>query len=424
MIVSFSGGCGAGKTTFANMLKEKLGNLIEFNCELIRNENIDSIDELRKDTEKYFNIQKKIIREKINQEKLSLKNHNEKIVIFDRSIVDSLFYYTFYLNKGMNEEVDKNYHIFFKELYSSCIAHVNNLYSKIFLFRPINVLEYDNFRPKNIKQTQIVEYFMIKTLLYGLLNDKNKITNIDVTSKYPFYEFCKSINNTYLDKSPIYYYNLYNKKIIEENYYYENEITNRYGSIETEFKEIEPFHYLSSYCFTTDKKKTDEIINCIKELNIEQSFMDSRCYPTGFWSEGNVMIVGEAPGQKGRGINGNLKPSFIFTDTSRRLRYAIQYSFDYMPYITNLLKYAKPNNKVNNDDFKKCSHIIEKEIEYIKPKSIIALGKSTYEFMNNNVDLNGANLTYVMHPAASIYKGITYSQYAIEFSEGIGDFGE
>jgi len=51
---------------------------------------------------------------------------------------------------------------------------------------------------------------------------------------------------------------------------------------------------------TTNKKVADEIIDDIKQITISQEYMNSRCYPTGILSKHALMIVGEAPGTKGR----------------------------------------------------------------------------------------------------------------------------
>ena len=128
------------------------------------------------------------------------------------------------------------------------------------------------------------------------------------------------------------------------------------------------------------------------------------------------MIVGEAPGQKGRShIGSDLKPSFIYTRTSYILREALRQTFSKTPYITNLLKYAMPDNNVPASEFKKSYHIFEKEVELMRPSKIIALG--------NNVDKYLARFDFdipvvkVMHPAATLYQGMDISEYQKLYEE-------
>jgi hypothetical protein len=146
----------------------------------------------------------------------------------------------------------------------------------------------------------------------------------------------------------------------------------------------------------------------IEKLGVEEDFMDSRCHPTGLFMEGNYMIVDEAPGQRGRSIGKHcLKPSFIYEKPSYILRNAIDQSFKDMPYITNLLKFARVDNKIRFSDFDKTFHIFEKEVELIQPKTIYALGNNTYKYLSDKYE----NLVYIKHPASILYNGGSLEEY-------------
>ena len=147
------------------------------------------------------------------------------------------------------------------------------------------------------------------------------------------------------------------------------------------------FQNASKLSFLTREKREyieqfDSIIDDIRNLKTEKEFMNSRCYPTGLAMKENIIVVGEAPGANGRGHREDwLKPSFVFTRSSWILRNAIQRAFGVCPYITNLLKCARPENKVAMKDFFMSFEIFRKEVAAIEPRGIIALGKKPYEFL-------------------------------------------
>lgn len=220
-------------------------------------------------------------------------------------------------------------------------------------------------------------------------------------------------------------YSLYKSQVEESNYGPHNRDMNEAKPV---YGIVKPSGILSSIRFETlfqyasrlsIKKgdpfcgKMDEIIEMIRALKTDAEFMDSRCYPTGFAMEGNVMVVGEAPGTYGRAIERDyLKPTFVFTRTSWILRNALQGSFKVAPYITNLCKYARPLNKVSNSDFQDCLHIFRKEVEHIKPMRIIALGKNPYSFLKKHLYNGSFVLNYVPHPAYIWRSNIRWENYS------------
>ena len=70
-IIVFTGGCYSGKTTSMEIIKkllEEQGKSVIFLDELIRKYNIESIDDIRKDANKYMDLQYDIISGKIQAE--------------------------------------------------------------------------------------------------------------------------------------------------------------------------------------------------------------------------------------------------------------------------------------------------------------------------------------------------------------------
>lgn len=168
--IAFTGGCYSGKTTSMSIIKEILEEkgykVIIFN-ELIRNHNIVSIDDIRKDPNKYMEVQDNIISGKIQME-LELKCNystyeNNTIVLIDRAVTDSLFYLTFYTHKnGLDEKHKKMFFNLFNFL-NDYLNYCTNTYDYVFEFKPIeNKTEQDSFRPDNLSEMQNIEYEMIK----------------------------------------------------------------------------------------------------------------------------------------------------------------------------------------------------------------------------------------------------------------------
>lgn len=179
-IISFSGASHSGKTTFMEKIKNLYPNDVILLDEFVRNFNIN-IDEIRKNPSKYLNLELNIISEKINAEKNINKKIRNKLVLIDRSLVDSYFYYIFYVDKSKFKIEDlKKYHKFLKELHDVMIQHVNNLYNIILFFKPIEKIKRkDNYTQKNINITQKNEYDLMSIITNGVENKKN-IINVDI----------------------------------------------------------------------------------------------------------------------------------------------------------------------------------------------------------------------------------------------------
>lgn len=174
-VIAFSGGCFSGKTTTMEALRKALINNGYEVCvfsELIRNMISESIDQVRKNPVKYFELQKKIISKKINQEKHAfntIKQHakNKTVFLFDRAITDSLFYFENYIDKSsLPDDVITEYCKFHTQIINYAYEAFRN-YSAVVEFVPLNIsCNVDKFRPKNIDALKHYEYSVISMLNY------------------------------------------------------------------------------------------------------------------------------------------------------------------------------------------------------------------------------------------------------------------
>jgi len=206
MIVTFSSSSHSGKTTFAEHIQKLLGkdNVIIYN-EIIRRYDIKSIDDLRRDPNRYFKIQKEIITEKYDQEICARKDHQfqlgtkNKIIIFDRSLADSFYYYTKYVKVNLlSDENKKEFYEFQDKVYRWAADSFEYVYDRIILFNPIPLPEKlnDGFREKGLREKQMSEFHMIKLYSYGFCKDWNKIKFIDVKRDNSLMNFMRLLYET------------------------------------------------------------------------------------------------------------------------------------------------------------------------------------------------------------------------------------
>lgn len=419
-VIAISGASHSGKTTFINNIKSLLGDSVVVYDEVIR-KYITNIDEIRKDTKAYFDLQLKIISEKMAHELFCrTADHNQnKIVILDRSLADSLYYYTKYVDANQLTGKDiEDYYCMAEIIIKKMNFSMKNIYDKVLYFHPIDpTYNTDPMRPNNILVKQNLEAFTIKSLLVNSMlqtNTLDKLCEVNILQeKNPIDVLFNCIDFTKFTSIWEEFLEAYLRHV-EKNYLLSNVITNEYGSVDY-INVMQPFLF-PGLC-TEDKEKSDVILDLCKSYHVDPEWEDSRCHPTGVFRQGNIMIVGEAPGRKGRALNSEyLKPSFIFTATSAILRFSLFSRFNECPYITNLLKYAKPGNDVKIDDFNDNFHILMKEIELIDPPMIIALGKNTARFLHQNLPEKYRDvLRSYIHPAALTYRSIdrnTINNYA------------
>lgn len=173
MIIAISGASNSGKTTFIEELKDIYKNKCVIFNEIIRDIVSESIDDLRKDKNKYFLVQNAIISLKILQEN-TIKDKN-KLYIFDRSLADSYYYFEKYVDKNI-----EGYKYFLNIIYKNLKNSINNIYNYIFLFSPLENIEESKYRPSNLKNIQYKEFESIKKITYDVCLDHNKIYNINI----------------------------------------------------------------------------------------------------------------------------------------------------------------------------------------------------------------------------------------------------
>lgn len=168
--IVFSGGCFSGKTTAINYLKnylESQGKIVGVSEECMRPfyKEGETIDSIRSDFERYLNFEIDMIKEKIKVDTELINSNNFDYVLIDRSLTDSLFYYTFYVDKSkFTKEHWKTYSDFYKELDSE-INKFCKLYDVIIQFKPLDYTKCndDKFRPKNLVEIGNCEWHMINT---------------------------------------------------------------------------------------------------------------------------------------------------------------------------------------------------------------------------------------------------------------------
>jgi uracil-DNA glycosylase family 4 len=183
----------------------------------------------------------------------------------------------------------------------------------------------------------------------------------------------------------------------------------------------------------TLKPRRVKIIMIGKEMEIEKLFEEIRkCRKCELWltrknavpGEGNIkaeiMIVGEAPGrnedEQGRPFVG--KAGQLLNEILEGLGIRREEIF-----ITNIVKCRPPNNRDPTEREKEtCSPYLLKQIEIIKPKYIICLGRHSASFLMSKIGMkfssiseargkeiegkiNGIEVKIIVtyHPAAALY---------------------
>lgn len=132
------------------------------------------------------------------------------------------------------------------------------------------------------------------------------------------------------------------------------------------------------------------------------------CIGNGCIDDNSIVVVGMAPGFNNKneidGLSKPFKPSLYFANTSRILRLGL-YDIIENVYFTNLSKVAQDRISMGENYIKyyeKYYDVFLEEMQIIKPRLILCLGKNTYEF------LSAKNMPYKIysfyHPAFFLYK--------------------
>lgn len=162
-VIAFSGASNSGKTTLMNAMKkyciEQHG---EGSCmvlgEVIRKEPVD-INKIRQNPSEYLKKQIQWTGEKMRMERELLWIDKPRLVLIDRSLADSLFYISFYIDKSqLSKEELKQFALLYKEVNYALIEHTHRIYTYIFLPEPLTNIVQDGYRYENLNILQDIEY--------------------------------------------------------------------------------------------------------------------------------------------------------------------------------------------------------------------------------------------------------------------------
>jgi len=121
--------------------------------------------------------------------------------------------------------------------------------------------------------------------------------------------------------------------------------------------------------------------------------------PVGGSGIGKIMFIGEAPGETEDkygipfiGVSGKLLRNAVGNDN----------------YFTNAVKCRPPGNrKPLDDEIEACFPYLKEEIDNIKPKVIVFIGKTAYSLHNRLSNLHPEiHYTFFYHPSYALRTGI------------------
>ncbi|MFH1547427.1 MAG: AAA family ATPase [bacterium] len=269
--VAFSGACHSGKTTTIDKLKEIFKDDAVVLGELVRDTNIVSIDDIRKDPERHFSFEKEVIQKKIDGED-SLRNVEDKICLIDRCLTDSLHYLLdFTKPEELGEESRQGFNLFVGRVSGITRKHLEDFYDVVLLCQPIppNGMV-DKFRPRSLtSEDQRKEYNRIIEVTKSFISEdpewegRYKFNRLSVIGNNLVSDFANMIQNKLIQsKYPFKSYADYKNSIEEKFFVPNNIIMNRYGAIEYRGQNIKTINF-SALLYTDNKPAADEIINTV-----------------------------------------------------------------------------------------------------------------------------------------------------------------
>ena len=193
LVIALSGASHSGKTTFLTDAQEVLGNdnviCVTENIREIEKVKEIGIENIRKDPLVYFDIQKEIITKKIRQEmEMMVKNEN-KIILVDRSLADSIWYLTKYVEtSGFSDGKKAEYFDFLEKVHVQAEHSFALIYDAVFIFPPIekenSEQTLDIFRQDftYFHKSQSAEFSQIAVLNEGIakiVEASNKVIPVD-----------------------------------------------------------------------------------------------------------------------------------------------------------------------------------------------------------------------------------------------------
>lgn len=189
-LIALSGACHSGKTTVIERMKQEIPE-VGVALDPIRQTGFQSIDELRKDPSRYLSVLGTAINMKISQEDDMLNRMERPVWLVDRSLVDSLFYLSFYLDKA--DLCVREREIYFS-LVNRVISLIPGRYAAVAIFEPIPIEgTIDSMRPADLAASQQSEHKMIEALTLGLLQRTGiPIIRVDARSPENLINLCKN----------------------------------------------------------------------------------------------------------------------------------------------------------------------------------------------------------------------------------------
>jgi uracil-DNA glycosylase family 4 len=138
---------------------------------------------------------------------------------------------------------------------------------------------------------------------------------------------------------------------------------------------------------------------------------ESCIHPAGGSGAGKIMFIGEAPGET------EDKLGFPFIGKSGKLLRTVVGDDNYF---TNAVKCRPPNNrKPLDDEIEACFPYLKEEIDNIKPKAIVFIGKTAYSLHDRLSNLYpNIHYTFFYHPSYTLRIGMT-EQWSKEISSRI-----
>lgn len=195
-LIAFSGGCYSGKTTIMEEIVKEIEHC-ETAGEIIRGVISESIDKVRADARGYLRLQFRIINSKIWDEWRHRLTNPCDLVLVDRSLADSMFYFTTYVNRSKLTLWDRVlYWGFLMYLKAMTWCAMTFLYSKVILFTPLPTNNCDDtfFRPEQLDNNE--EYNGIADILRRYRATREKMIEVSVLDEgtFPYLvSFCRSI---------------------------------------------------------------------------------------------------------------------------------------------------------------------------------------------------------------------------------------
>ena len=170
-------------------------------------------------------------------------------------------------------------------------------------------------------------------------------------------------------------------------------------------------HYLALTSLPFSFSKVEVKLEDLWDLNCRKcsTVIYRKTMPTGNLRPKNF-VVGDAPGVGDGELTDRFDRVWVYGASSHLLRKALLEVGEYFnSWLTNLLKCSTPKNRPSaNNEVKACAFQLEKEINLLKPKRIILLGRN----VQNMLPDFGIPIIRMYHPTYFIRKGMDYKEYS------------